>query len=134
MNPDIFAYAVTSYKIEILPENVQVDPKNNILNYQDLTVLAKFHKNQSWTVSDDLDLLNHERLHFDIAELFARKIRKSFFKLKTAKERSYSKYWNAYTVLWKECRLQQKQYDLETNHGTKKIENDKWIAKINALL
>ena len=49
MNPDIFAYAVTSYKIDIIPENVKVDAQDHILNYQDLTVKANFYKNNSWT-------------------------------------------------------------------------------------
>ena len=134
LNPDVFAYAVTSYKIDIIPEHVKVDAQDHILNYQDLTVLANFYKNHSWTISTDIDLLNHERLHFDIAELFARKIRTRFSELKTAKEKRFSVYWDEYSTLWKACRQLQKQYDLETNHGAKKAENDQWIAKINALL
>lgn len=134
MNPDIFAYAVTSYKIDIIPENVKVDAQDHILNYQDLTVQANFYKNHSWTISADVNLLNHEQLHFDIAELYARKIRQRFAELKTAKEQRFSRYWDEYNALYKACRLLQKQYDVETNHGAKKLENDAWIEKINALL
>jgi hypothetical protein len=134
LNPNVFAYAVTSYKIDIIPEHVSVDAHDNILNYQDLDVRANFYKNQSWTVSKDLELLNHEQLHFDIAELYARKIRDRFSELKALKEKRFSMYWNAYSKLWNACRQLQKNYDLETNHGAKKSENDKWVAKINALL
>ncbi len=134
MNPNIFAYAVTSYKIDIIPENVKVDAQDHILNYQDLTVHANFYKNHSWTISADVDLLNHEQLHFDIAEIYARKIRQRFAELKSAKEKRFSTYWDEYNALYKACRVLQKQYDLETNHGAKKAENDAWLEKINALL
>lgn len=134
MNPDIFAYAITSYKIDIIPENVKVDAHDHILNYQDLTVRANFYKNHSWTISSDAELLNHEQLHFDIAELYARKIRVRFTELKAAKEKRFSTYWDAYNTLWLACRQLQKQYDLETNHGAKKAENDAWHVKISAEL
>ena len=134
LNPDIFAYALTSYKIDIIPDNVMVDSNDNIRNYQDLTVIANFYKKQSWSISDDQGLLDHERLHFDIAELFARKIRKRFSELKAIEEKRFTVYWNEYSTLWKACRAFQKQYDLETNHGAKKNENDQWILKVKALL
>lgn len=134
LNPDIFAYAITSYKIDIMPEHVAVDANDNILNYQDLTVVANFYKKQSWTISKDTNLLNHERLHFDIAELFARKIRKRFSELKSLKEQQFSVYWDEYSVLWKACKDFQKQYDIETNHGAKEEENHKWSKKVNSQL
>ena len=134
LNPDVFAYALTSYKIDIIPDNVIVDSNDKIINYQDLMVVANFYKKQSWSISKDTNLLNHERLHFDIAELYARKIRKRFSELKEIKEQRYSVYWNEYSKLWKACRVFQKQYDLETNHGAKQPENDKWISKVNVLL
>lgn len=134
LNPNVFAYAVTSYKIDIIPENVSVDSNDTILNYQDLDVQANFYKNQSWTVSKDLDLLSHEQLHFDIAELYARKIKARFSELKALKEKRFSVYWNEYSMLWKACRQLQKEYDIETNHGAKKTENDEWVLKINTLL
>lgn len=134
LNPNIFAYAVTSYKIEIIPQNVIVDANDQMPGYKDLDVLANFYKKQSWTISDDIELLNHEQLHFDIAELFARKIRKRFLELKTSKEKNFNKYQHAYNILWKECRLLQKQYDIETNHGANKTENTSWENKVNTQL
>ncbi len=134
LDPDIFAYALTSYKIDIIPESVAVDNNDNILNYKTLSVTANFYKKQSWSVSQDLNLLNHEQLHFDIAELFARKIRKRFSELKTIEEKRFSVYWNEYSKLWKDCRAFQKQYDIETNHGAKLDENKKWAENIGSLL
>jgi len=130
LNPEVFAFAVTSYKIEIIPEHVIVDQDDNIQNYDVLNVVTNFYKYHSWTVSTDNDLLKHEQLHFDIAELFARKIRKRFSELKSTNEKGFSTYWKAYNTLWIACRKLQKQYDAETNHGVKKVENLKWIEKI----
>src|SRR5690348_5350311 len=39
-------------------------------------VAAVFVKNKSWSDAQTKELLAHEQLHFDIAELYARKIRK----------------------------------------------------------
>jgi len=48
------------------------------------TVMAKFIRNKSWAYSNlDEELLQHEQLHFDMTELYARKIRKSLDSLKT---------------------------------------------------
>ncbi|GAA4892024.1 hypothetical protein GCM10023311_15560 [Flaviramulus aquimarinus] len=134
LNPEIIAYASTSYKIDIIPENVIVDLNDYIVNYQDLTVVANFYKNHSWTVSNDVELLNHERLHFDIAELFARKIRKRFSELKNSGEKRFARYQNEYNALWQSCRVFQKKYDSETNHGAKKNESGIWYKKVAALL
>lgn len=76
LDPNLFGNALTSYKIEIIPENVLVDAEDNIQNYENLTVVAKFYKDKSWATSRTDGLLAHEQLHFDIAELYARKIRK----------------------------------------------------------
>lgn len=134
LNPNVFAYAVTSYKIDIIPENVKVDKNDNIQNYEQLTVVASFYKKQSWTVSSNIELLKHEQLHFDIAELFARKIRKRYSELKSTKQKAYSTYWKEYSLLWKECREMQKQYDSETNHGANNEKNLNWNVKIAASL
>ncbi len=128
--PNLFGNALTSYKIEIVPENVLVDAEDNIQGYENLTVIAKFYKDKSWTISQTEDLLAHEQLHFDIAELYARRIRKKFSELKNIKEKRFSVYALAYEHLWQECRQYQKTYDSETKNGILKEENVIWINKI----
>ena len=38
--------------------------------------LCYFSKNKSWTITEDVKTLEHEQLHFDIMEVFTRRIRK----------------------------------------------------------
>ncbi|WP_139956886.1 DUF922 domain-containing protein [Flavicella sediminum] len=129
-DPNIYAYALTSHKIELLPVNLLVDQHNNIKNYRRLNVLVNFYKKKSWKFTEEKEVLIHERLHLDIAELFARKIRKAFSALKKANIANYDRYIETYTKLWQASRLYQKQYDEATNHGTKLLENVAWGEKI----
>lgn len=129
-NTDIYAYAQTSYKIEIQPSNVSVDENNHVVGYKSLTAVANFYTKHSWVYERDAYLLLHEQLHFDIAELYARKMRMEFQKLKVKKIANYDSYAAVYNRLWNQCRSMQKQYDKETKHGQLRAENDKWIRNI----
>ena len=132
IDSNLFGKAKTSYKIDIIPEDVLVDEKGNIQGFEELTVEARFYKNYSWTSvpNDDLVVLKHEQLHFDIAEFFAEKIRNKFLKLQKIKEARFSIYWENYSILWKECREFQKQFDFETDHGRNIESNKVWAKKI----
>lgn len=129
-NLDIVAYALTAYKIEILPIDIMVDADENIQDYEVLTVVANFYTEHSWVYEKSAYLLLHEQLHFDIAALYAFKIRKAFEKLKAQKNANYNSYVSVYQELWKECLETQKSYDKETQHGQLVTINDTWIDKI----
>ncbi|MBL4662213.1 MAG: hypothetical protein JKY22_01305 [Flavobacteriaceae bacterium] len=103
--------AMTSYKIDLQPETVMVDENDQIQGYENLTVIANFYKKTSWHSTNSDHILKHERLHFDIAELFSRKIRKRFSELENRKQATFSVYQEVFTLFWKECRMMQKQYD-----------------------
>jgi len=133
-NEDVFAYAQTAYKIEIIPSDVLTDAKNNIKDYQKLSIQTNFYTNDSWVTDKSAYLLSHEQLHFDIAELYARKIRSVFENFKKQKIANFDIYVNAYKKLWLECRKMQKEYDKETGHGLKVKENKEWINKVNLQL
>jgi hypothetical protein len=128
---DIFGSAMTSYKIEIIPSEVKVDENDRVRGYENLSVKANFYKYYSWAIENNIQLLHHEQLHFDIAELFARKIRKEFKKSQLNKEARFTTYLEHYNLLWKECREYQKRYDHETRNGLETEINEKWIVKIN---
>ncbi len=104
--------------------------EDNIQNYENLTVVAKFYKDKSWVTSRTDGLLAHEQLHFDIAELYARKIRKKFSELKSVNEQRFAVYASAYELLWQECREYQKMYDSQTKNGILTEENNIWINKV----
>ncbi|MBF8148279.1 DUF922 domain-containing protein [Winogradskyella sp. F6397] len=129
-NEDILAYALTSYKIEILPNDIMVDANENIQNYESLTVVANFYTDHSWVYEESPYLLLHEQLHFDIAALYAFKIRDAFEKLKEEKNANYNAYVNVYQKLWAECLQTQSFYDNETKHGQLVEINNSWIDKI----
>jgi hypothetical protein len=133
-NTEIIGYAQTSYKIEIQPSDVSVDHQNNIQNYESLNVVANFYTNHSWVFKKDDYLLKHEQLHFDIAGLYAKKIRLEFEKLKKNKIANFDSYLNAYKKLWSECRTIQKKYDKETKHGLQVDVNNSWIKDISSQL
>ena len=55
-------------------------------------VYALFDRQKSWAFEKDDALLAHEQLHFDIAELYARKIRKKVEELRKGKIKELSDY------------------------------------------
>lgn len=130
-NLNVYAFAQTTYKIEIFPLEVQVDENNNIQNYQSLHVIAQFYKDQSWVYKESDFLLKHEQLHFDIAGLFALKINEEFKTLINKNEANFDAYFTIYKRLWKDCLDMQKQYDSETDHGQNIEENAIWIEQIS---
>jgi hypothetical protein len=133
-NTELLAFAETKYTIEILPNEVAVDSNNNVIDYQSLTVVAIFYCELSWVYQEDDFLLAHEQLHFDIAALYAQKMRTKFEELKKQKIADFDLYAQVYQDLWKECSILQKQYDKETNHGLLREENKKWTIEIRKQL
>jgi hypothetical protein len=134
VDPNTFGSAMTSHKIEVLPTNVMVDENDNIQDYEKMTVQAQFYKNKSWTTTKSDLILIHEQLHFDIAELFARKIRKRFTVFKLNNVTTFSAYLNCYNLFWKECRKMQRQYDSETSHGQNESVNEAWVRRVRTKL
>lgn len=134
VSPNTFGNANTAYKIEILPTAVLVDENDHVRNHEQLTARAHFYKNVSWKTTSNSTVLAHEQLHFDIAELFARKLRKRFQYLVKNDVRNFNNYYGEYRQVWEDCRALQKQYDSETNHGINTFENDKWKALITSEL
>lgn len=124
--------AMTTYKIEILPKEVIVDEDNNIVNYLKMNLATYFYKNKSWLGDkNDAKLLAHEQLHFDIAELFARKMRRDFEELKNKKIKNFDAYQNVYTSYWKACKRYQNNYDKETFNGSMPVPSSTWLLKIH---
>ena len=100
--------------------------KGLITNYE---IKSVFIKDKSWTITSNLKALAHEQLHFDINELYARKIRKSFDSLANKNNylmENYIKVYNTYTV--KRNRIN-RLYDTEV-YGND-IALKQWIKKIN---
>lgn len=72
-----------------------------------------FIKNQSWTISWKDNTLEHEQIHFDIFELYARKIRKSIDSLHNENEREIEIYLDCINKSFKGCDEYNDLYDRE---------------------
>ena len=93
----------------------------------DFEVKVLFVKNDSWTTDkEDLELLAHEQLHFDIGELFRRKIVKRINGLRRQGEKQKAIYRYVIRKELSEFRNFSKSYDKATRHGSLKEEQEKW--------
>ena len=85
---------------------------------------------------NDMQLLEHEQIHFDIAEASARKIRARFAGLKSAcaDPSEVASLRLAVGDAERELQEEQQRYDSETSHGTNARAQDQWKRRIAALL
>ncbi len=115
--------AITSYQYIYSPEELHLDSCLNVL-----TVLRR---RTSW-VRDTIDghLLEHERIHFDIAELYARKMREQFQQLDT----SYATLKGTHALidsLFKAGGDYQDRYDEDTFYGRSSSTQQRWRRQID---
>jgi len=116
-----FKKAVTSSKISIKSSFYEGEiPKYIIRSY--------FNKDKSWTITNSKEDLIHERLHFDITELYARKIRKKMDSLSKMEERDIHCYKVAYKKILKGLQDTQYQYDNESYSSN--IKQQEWQSKV----
>jgi hypothetical protein len=90
-------------------------------------VVPYFKKDKSLVLLSEkssLDLLEHEKLHFDIVELFARKMRHEF---KISNENNLEKIYDYNMLILNEF---QDRYDNETNYGVRGSEQNCWIEYV----
>lgn len=94
-----------------------------------------FVSNNSWTTdTTNLELLEHERLHFDIAELFRRKIQDRIIILQKQKEKSAPVYRAEIKAVLKEFNVFSEKYDSESQNGNNVEEQLRWQELIAELL
>jgi hypothetical protein len=94
---------------------------------------CKFQKSRSWGRLKTDYILNHEQGHFDIAEIFARKLNKEIT-LFLAKSKQHEELNKIYTKVMNEKRDTQQEYDEETNHSINKGQQAAWDKKIEEML
>lgn len=87
-----------------------------------------FVKNDSWTITNDLSSLEHEQAHFDINELYSRKIRKEFKRLNKLKIKDIEVYQNLFYKLIEESELRNIKFDNEVYFNLEK--QNLWIINI----
>ena len=95
---------------------------------------AGFQKPRSWGRSKTDYILNHEQGHFDIAEIFARKLNKKMSEYQFNKTTYKNDLKNIYDGITTEKEVFQDQYDKETDHSRKKEQQAEWLKKIEKML
>jgi len=104
--------------------------KTRLIDYN-YTVKADFYPDQSWCHKARVNnnILNHERLHFDITELHARKFRQ---RIENARfTTNISQQMNViHNAINTELEAMQKLYDAETNHSQNIEKQQEWQKKI----
>lgn len=93
-------------------------------------VVAVFDRSKSWARDRSESLLAHEQLHFDIAELYARKLRKKIAELGTDGVNDIGVYNEAIQTLLLESNRADEEYDAETLHGGLPKKQAEWTAKV----
>jgi len=99
-------------------------------------VVCYFEKDQSWKMPDvSPALLAHEQLHFDISEIYARKLRQQLPELTfISRDDLEEKVRALYRDILLETVELQHQYDLETEHSRNRKQQKIWKEKIKAML
>jgi hypothetical protein len=101
-----------------------------LLSYN-YSVKAQFYSEQSWYIKERAtpNILNHERLHFDITELFARKFRQRI------ESTNFTMDINAqmeaiHKGIQEELKTMQHRYDAETSNSQDVQIQNEWQTKI----
>lgn len=95
-------------------------------------ITSYFYPQRSWYMEGAVNdvILKHEQTHFDISELFARKLRKKLSVLKADDPDLKQKTQSIYAQNEQERVNYQKLFDWETNHSTVPEEEAIWEKKV----
>jgi hypothetical protein len=97
-------------------------------------IQSRFSKTRSWGRYKDDYVLSHEQGHFDIAEIFARKLNKQMSEYVFHKKTYQQDLNTIYNDILNEKDKMQNNYDKETNHSINKEQQAEWLKKISGLL
>ena len=76
-------------------------------------------------------ILSHEQAHFDIAEIYARKLNKLLRSYKPDENNFTRDVNKIYENVMKEYNDMQEEYDQETNFSINKIKQEEWLGKVS---
>lgn len=104
---------------------------NSELNYE---ITCSFSKTKSWGLLKTPYILAHEQGHFDITEIFARRLHQELLDYKFNR-RTYRQDVNViYDRVVKEKEAFQKAYDGQTDHSRNKAQQKEWEERIDKIL
>lgn len=125
-NPNTQAIAMVMLEVKTTAEDTRVV----------FQVSSSFNKSGSWTINRTSEhILQHEQLHFDIAELHARKLRRKLSDMRGLTFRNLkARVDEAYRIVQQSHDSMQKRYDRETNHSNNIKVQEEWNRNIPSLL
>lgn len=100
----------------------------------DYKITCSFSKTKSWGLHKTDYILAHEQGHFDIAEIFARKLNMEMINYKFNKNSFKEDLKKIYLSITTAKEEMQNDYDRETNHSIIKDKQVAWLKKISQLL
>ena len=125
-NPDSDAAASTTTYLGI---NYNITSRS--FSYK---IYSRFSKTRSWGLHKTAYILSHEQGHFDIAEIFARKLHKKMSEYKFDKRTYQKSLSKIYDDVVEEKTEMQNDYDRETRHSINKEKQAQWLKIIEKLL
>lgn len=93
-----------------------------------VTIIAYFDRNKSWARKKRVNdlLLQHEQGHFDLTEVFARKLKKRIMAIRTNKKRFTKDLKELYEKTWDDLQNQHKAYDKATDFSNVEFAQRTW--------
>ena len=112
------------YALTTVFHSVRGGMKKGKPNFQ---VRVLYVKNKSWTTNVvSQELLNHEKLHFDLAEVYGRKMRKQIESLGNRGVKKLKTYKAYIEQILADFKSKSYEYDKETNHGREPSAQKTW--------
>jgi len=101
--------------------------RNNALTYK---ITCKFSKTRSWGKYKTDYILEHEQGHFDITEIFARKLENALREYDFNPKKFKNDLDQIYREIMEKKEELQNQYDVETDYSRNKEKQAEWLKKI----
>jgi len=117
------AAAITSTAL-----GIEYHIRNMVLSYK---ITCRFSKTRSWGKHKTAYILQHEQGHFDITEIFARKLAKEIKAYKFNPRKYQDDLGKIYKKVMDEKEEYQNKYDTETDYSRNKEKQAEWLKKIN---
>jgi hypothetical protein len=120
----------------VMATGLIANPKNiDASKIKEVKIIATINKNQSWYKIKEDYILNHEQMHFNITEIYARKFRKELTKIEESDDIiSPNIFLSLFNKIDEEHWEFQFQYEDETQRGTNFNQQKIWNEKIQKLL
>lgn len=111
--------------------SIEYNINSNSFGYK---IQSRFSRTRSWGLHKTEYIQSHEQGHFDIAEIYARKLHKEMSEYKFDKKTFRKDLKKIYDDVTEEKEEFQNQYDRETRHSINKARQAEWLKKIEDLL